>query len=173
MLDLGRADPMRQRTKCAMRCGVAVAADDRHARQRPALLGADDMHDALTDIADGVVMDAEIARVLIEGCHLNAAFLGHLIGVLATCRGGHVVIRHGNGFLRRAHLAARHAQPFEGLRACDLMHEVAVDIEQAGAILGLMGEMGIPDLVVKRLAGHRSVSLVARMSGLSLDKRAS
>ena len=146
---------MCQRAKGTMRRGVAVAADHRHAGQGPALLGADDMHDALTDIADRVVMDAEIARVLVERCHLDAAFLGHLVGVFAARRGGHVVVGHGDGFLGRADLTAGHAQPLKGLRACDLMHEVAVDIEQAGAILGLMGEMGIPDLVVECLAGHR------------------
>jgi hypothetical protein len=47
MLDLGRADAMRERAEGAMRRGVAVAADDRHARQREALLGADDVDDAL------------------------------------------------------------------------------------------------------------------------------
>jgi hypothetical protein len=56
------------------------------------------------------------------------------------------VVGHGDGLVGRAHGAARHAQPFEGLRAGDLVHEVAVDIEQAGAVLGLVREMGVPDL---------------------------
>ena len=34
------------------------------------------------------------------------------------------------------------------------MHEVTVDIEQAGAVIGLMGDVGVPDLVVECLAGH-------------------
>ena len=93
MLDLGGADPVRQRAEGAMRRGVAVAADDRHARQRPALLGADDMHDPLPDVGDGIVVDAEIARVLVEGGDLDAAFLGHLVGGSRGPRGGHVVDR--------------------------------------------------------------------------------
>jgi hypothetical protein len=47
MLDFGGADAVRQRAERAMRRGVAVAADDGHARQREALLGADDVDDAL------------------------------------------------------------------------------------------------------------------------------
>jgi hypothetical protein len=53
MLDLGRADAMRQRAEGAMRRGVAVAADDGHAGQGPALFGADDVHDALAHVVTG------------------------------------------------------------------------------------------------------------------------
>ena len=49
MLDLGGADAVRQRAEGAVRRGVAVAADDGHARQREALLRADDVDDALAD----------------------------------------------------------------------------------------------------------------------------
>ncbi len=48
-----------------------------------------------------------------------------------------------------ADLAARHAQALEGLRACHLMDKMPVDIKQAGAILGLMDQVVVPDLVIK------------------------
>ena len=64
MLDLGGADAVRQRSECAVGRGVAVAADDRGAGQRKALLGADDMDDALTLVELVVVFDAEILAVL-------------------------------------------------------------------------------------------------------------
>jgi hypothetical protein len=99
-------------------------------------------------------MDAEFLGVLVERSDLDAAVLGHLIGIVAACRGRHVVVGHGDGLFRRTHLAARHAEPLEGLRAGHLVHEVAVDIEQAGAVLGLMHEVGVPEFVVERLAGH-------------------
>jgi hypothetical protein len=44
------------------------------------------------------------------------------------------VIDDGQRFLRRANLAVRHAQALEGLRAGDFVDEVAVDIEQRGAV---------------------------------------
>ena len=71
VLDLARADAERQRPERAVRGGVAVAADDRHARQRAALLGADDVDDALAGIAHREVGDAELGRVLAQ--HLDLA----------------------------------------------------------------------------------------------------
>jgi hypothetical protein len=47
MLDLAGADAERQRAECAVRRGMAVAAHHRGAGQREALLGPDDVDDAL------------------------------------------------------------------------------------------------------------------------------
>ena len=47
VLDLARADPECECAEGAVRCGVRVAADDRHTRLRNAELGSDHMHDAL------------------------------------------------------------------------------------------------------------------------------
>ena len=51
VLDLGRADPERERAERAVRGGVAVAADDRHPGLRQAQLGADHVHDPLAPAA--------------------------------------------------------------------------------------------------------------------------
>ena len=40
-------------------------------------------------------------------------------------------------------------QAFEGLWRGHLMNEMAVDIEQAGAVVGLVHQMVVPDFVVK------------------------
>ena len=149
MLDLGRADAMRQRAEGAMRGGVAVAADHGHARQGPALFGADDVDDALADVGHRVVVDAEILGVLVQRLDLDAAVFGHGRGIGAVQRGRHVVVRHGDGLFRRAHLAARHAQAFERLRAGHFMHQMAVDIQKAGAVVGLVDDMVVPDLVIE------------------------
>ena len=154
VLDLARADPVGQRAERAVRGRMAVAADDRHARQGPALLGPDDVHDALADVAHGVVVDAELGGVRVERGDLDGAVLGHVGRVLAAGRGRHVVVGHRDGPLGRAHAPARHAQALEGLGARDLVHQVPVDVEQRGAVLGLLDEVGVPDLVVERLAGH-------------------
>ena len=146
---------MRQRAKGTVGGGVAVATNHRHARQGPALFRPDDMHDALADIVHRVIVDAEILGVLVQRVDLDAAFLVFDAGFAVQC-GGYVMVGHGNGALRRVYLAAGHAQAFEGLGAGHLVYEVAVDIKQAGAVLGLVGHMGIPDLVVKRFGGHRS-----------------
>jgi hypothetical protein len=80
---------------------------------------------------------------------LSGSGLGRTVG------GGHVVIDHGQGALGVTHLAVVHAQAFEGLRARHFMHEMPVDIEQRGAILVVLHQMVVPDLVVERAGlGH-------------------
>ncbi len=128
--------------------GVAVAADDRRARQGEALLRPDDVDDALAGVELVVIFDAEFARVLGELLHLQTA-LG--IGDAAAAVGRlDVVVDDGERLLRRAHLAPRHAQPLEGLRARHLVHEMAVDIEERRAFGPGLDDVVVPDLVVKR-----------------------
>ena len=76
MLDLGRADAVRQRAEGAMRRGMAVAADDGRAGQGEALLGPDHMDDALALVALVVIFDAEIAGVLAPACRSAAPTSG-------------------------------------------------------------------------------------------------
>ena len=55
VLDLARADAEGERAERAVGRGVAVAAHDGHARLGEALLGADDVHDALAGVAHRVL----------------------------------------------------------------------------------------------------------------------
>ena len=152
---------MGQRAKRTVGCGVAVAAHNGHPRQGPALLRANDMHDALTHVGDGIIMDAKVLGVFVKRLDLNAAvFVFDAFGTVQ--RGGHVVVRHGDGFVWRANGTPCKAQPFKGLRAGYFMHQMAVDIQKAGAIVGLVGDMGIPYLVIERFGfGHGGLSLNA------------
>ena len=138
---------MRERTERAMRRGVAVTADDGGAGQGEALLGPDDVDDALPLVELVVVFDAEFPGVLGQRLDLLDA-LGVGIG-LGAVGGRHVVVDHGERLLGRANLATRRAQAFERLRRGHLVHQVAVDIEQAGAVLGFVHQMVVPDLVVQ------------------------
>ena len=157
MLDFRGADAIGERAERAMRRGVAVAAHDRGARQREALLRSDDVDDALALVELVVIFEPEIARILRQHRDLLGAFR---IGIGQFAIGGrHVVVDHGERLVRRAHLASRIAQALEGLRRRHLMHEMPVDIEQAGAVGLLVDQMVVPDLVVER----------ARFHGLNLD----
>ena len=147
MLDLGCADAVRQRAERAVRRGVAVAADDGGAGQGEALLGPDHMDDALAAVALMVILDAEILGVLGERGDLQRRL--RIVDAHGAVGGRHVVVDHGQRLLRRAHAAAGHAQALEGLRAGHLMHQMPVDIEQAGAVRRLVHQMGVPDLVVE------------------------
>ena len=59
VLDFGGADAVGERAECAVRAGVAVAAHERDARQRKALLGSDDVDDALALIELVEIFEAE------------------------------------------------------------------------------------------------------------------
>ena len=72
MLDLARADAERQRAERAVRGGVGVAADDRHARLGDAQLRPDDVDDALALGAERVQRDAELVAVGLERLDLPA-----------------------------------------------------------------------------------------------------
>ncbi len=145
---------MGQRPERAVGGRVAVAANHGHAGQGPALFRADDMHDPLADVGYGVIVNAEILGILVERGNLDAAVFGHLCRIFASGGGGHIVVGHGDSLVWRAHLAVRHAQPFKSLRAGDFVHQMAVDIQKAGAVFGLVSDVGIPDLVIECLGGH-------------------
>ncbi len=154
MLDLRRADAMGERAKRAMRRSVAVAADDRRPRQGEALLGPDDVDDALARIEFVIIFNAEFAGVGRHLLDLEAAF-----GVLDAARavgGLDVVVDHRQRLFRRAHPAAGEPQALERLRARHLMDEMAVDIEQRRAFGSRLDDMVVPDFVVERARlGHQ------------------
>ena len=148
VLDFGGADAVRQRAERAMGGGVAVTADDGGAGQRKALLGADHVDDALTLVELVEIFDAEFLGVVGHHPHLLDALR---IGIGLRAVGGRdVVIDDGQRLLRRVNLAAGGAQAFERLRRGHLVHQMAVDIEQAGAVIGFVHQMVVPDLVVQR-----------------------
>ena len=154
MFDLGCSDTVGQGAEGTVRGGMAVAANDGHARLGPALLGSNDVDDTLTRIVYIIDFNPEVLGVLAERFHLNARLL--VLDALQTGRiGRDVVVRHGYSLFRCAGLAAGHAKSFEGLRAGDLVDEMAIDVEAAGAVLGFMGDVGVPDFVVERTGvGH-------------------
>ena len=148
MLDFAGADAVRERAERTMRRGVAVTADDGGAGQGKTLLGADDVDDALAPVELVVIFDAEFLGVLRHHPHLlDALRIGIGLGAIGS---RDVVVDDGERLFRRVHLAPRRAQAFERLRRSHLMHEMAVDIEQAGAVAGFVHQMVVPDFVVQR-----------------------
>jgi hypothetical protein len=63
------------------------------------------------------------------------------------------VVDDGEGLLRGVDFAAGHAEAFEGLGARDLVDEVAVNIEEAGAIRLAVDDMVVKNLIVQGLRG--------------------
>ena len=132
----------------AVRGRMAVTAHNRGTGQREALLGPDNMHDALALVALMEIFDAEILGVFRQRLNLDSALIvGNALGAVG---GWHVMIDNGERFFRRADLAASHAQAFERLWAGHFMDEMTVDVEQARAVGRLLNNVIVENLVVER-----------------------
>ena len=60
------------------------------------------------------------------------------------------MVGHRERQVGAAHAAPGDAQPLEGLRARHLMDEVAIDVDQAGAVVAPVDDVRVPDLLVER-----------------------
>ena len=101
------ADAERERAERAVRRGVRVAADDVMPGLGQAELRADDVHDALLDVAERVQPDAELRGVLAQRLHLGA---GDRVGDrLVDVEGRDVVVLGGEGEVGAAHAATGRA----------------------------------------------------------------
>ena len=158
VLDLARADAERERAERAVRRRVAVAAHDRHARLGQPLLGADDVHDALERVAHAVEPDAELLAV--RGERLDLLARDRVGDAELEADGRHVVVHRRDGQLGPAHAAPVQAQPVEGLRRRDLVHEVEVDVEEVGLAVAAVDDVLLPHLLAQRL-GHGPLLVVA------------
>ncbi len=145
MLDFRSADTEGEGSERAVGRRMAVTADDGVAGQREALFRADDVDDALADVVHIEQRYAEILAVLLQRFDLNAGLL--VLDALGTVCCRDVVIGHGQGRLGAADGAVRVAQAFESLGAGDLMNEMAVDINESGAVLLDVHQMLIPYLI--------------------------
>ena len=153
VLDLAGADAVRQRAEGAVGRGVRVAADDRHAGQRGALLRADHVDDALALVVHLELGDAEAVAVGVERVDLQAR---DRVGDAVRAVGGrHVVVAHRQVRRQAPDLAAGQLEPLEGLRAGHLVHQVAVDVEHRGAVVLGVDDVLVPDLVVQRASHGR------------------
>ena len=150
MLDLGGADAEGQRAHGAVRRGVAVAADDGHARLAETLFRPDDVDNALVKAGDRKVRDPELLDVALEHVDLKLR-----LGIVDARSAGRpvgrrdVVVRDRHRRVGAADLAPGELQPFKGLRRRDLVNQVKIDVDQAGiGILVLVfDDVAVPDLV--------------------------
>ena len=147
VLDLAGADAERERAERAVRGGVRVAADDRHAGLRDAELGADHVDDALAAVAEAVAAGRRTPRSCARAPRAAARersssmprsrpMVGTLWSAVARVRSG-----------RRTRRPAS-AEALERLRARHLVDEVQVDEEQVVA-----DHVVVPDLLERGL-GH-------------------
>ena len=148
VLDFARADAEGQRAEGAVGRGVAVAADDRHSRQRQSLLRTDDVDDPLPGIGQRVEPDAERVAVRVERRELRRRDRVRDRPVDLDRR--HVVVGRGDRQVGPPHRPVRHAQAVERLRRGHLVHEVHVDVEQVVLARRRVDQVPLPQLFAQR-----------------------
>ena len=163
VLDLGGADPERERAEGSVRRRVAVAADDRLPGLREPELGPDHVDDSLAARARRVELDPELLAVGAQRVELG---LRHLVGHRPRQR-RHVVVHRRHGQVGPAHRAAREAKPLEGLRRGDLVHEVQVDVEQRRLARLVADDVPLPHLVEQAPPRHQATSTVSTNASAS------
>ena len=136
--------------------GVGVAADDGHAGLGEAELGADDVDDALVDVAQRVQAYAELGGVLAQRLDLGPR--DRVGDGLVDVQGRDVVVLGREGEVGSAYRPAGETKPVEGLRRGDLVDEVEVDVEQVRLTLGLSDDVLVPHLLCQR-ASHDASSI--------------
>ncbi len=165
VLDFAGADSERERAERAVRRGMAVAANDRHARLREPKLRPDNVHDPLLARSDIEQTEPELRAVAPQRLDLQFR-----IGVgdrLAAIGRRHVVILRRVRPMRRANFATRMAQALERLRRRDFMHQVKVDVEQRRFVLFFADYMLFPDFFEQGFCSH-CVLNSSRIGGVKL-----
>ena len=145
MFNLGCANAKGQCAECTMCCGVRVTTHNRHPRQGKALFRANHMHNTLPLVIHGKIRHAKFSSIFFQRFDLNAAFFIGDASRPVCCR--NIMVSHRQCAVWCAYRAGGVAQTFERLWAGNFMHQMAVDIDQTGAIILAMHNMRIPNLV--------------------------
>ena len=150
VLDLGRTDAVRQRAKRPMRGSVAVAADHGHAGQSGTGLRSDHVHDALALAQEGKeCRRTEFRHVAVQrGDLFFADGVGDAVIAQLPARGGGVVVGGGYDRADAPDFATSLTDALKRLRAGDFVHQMAVDVEDGGAVVFGVDDMLVPNLVV-------------------------
>ncbi len=153
MLDFASPDSECQGTKGSMGGCMRIPAYDGRSRKREPLFGADDVNHTLSDVIHAEVGNAEVTAVFLKGLNLlRADEIGNRQFPIGR---GDIVIRHRERGGGTAWAPAGKLQPLKGLRRCDFMHELPVDVQKSGPIRFLSNNMRLPNFVEQCLARHQ------------------
>ena len=131
-----------------------------------AQLRADDVHDALLDVAERVQPDPELLGVVAQRVDLGAR---HRVGDrLVPVDRGDVVVLGGQGQVGTAYRTAGQPQAVEGLRGGDLVDQVEVDVEKVGLPRRAPDDVLVPDFLGKGPAHDLSSASCSTTCGAAL-----
>jgi hypothetical protein len=159
--DFGGANAECQCAERAVRGGVAVAADDRHARLGGTILRPDHVDDAAMIAAPAVQLDAEFGAVGFQHGDLLRG-LWRDIGVVACRIGGRRwrgMIQRGQHLAGATHGQAALAQFGERLRRGHLVDQVQVDVKRGRGGGGFGDDfVCVPDFFEQGFLAHAAIS---------------
>ena len=164
---------MRQRAKSAVGGGVAVAAHHGHAGQGGAVFWTNHVHDALALGHEGEKRRrAKLGDIGVErGNLLFAHRVGNAVVAQFPAGGGRVVVGGGDDGTHAPDLATGFAQALKGLRAGDLVHQVAVYIEDGRAVFFGVDDVFVPNLVVQGAAHETSLCAGKHFMPMALHEK--
>ena len=157
--DFGGADAKGEGAECAVRAGMAVAADDGLAGLRGALFGPDDVHDAAARVLQPDQVHAELGAVHFELAHLPGGRFeldrqaAEDLRRVGRCR----VVHRRERAVEPADLELAGAQDVERLGGGDFVRQVQVDIQDRGRV-GCLGhdDVPLPHFLEQALRSHSS-----------------
>ncbi|CKJ96575.1 Uncharacterised protein [Neisseria meningitidis] len=137
---------------------MRVAADDGHTGQGRALFGAHNVYDALTFVHKRKIGEcAKLFNVFVQSIDLQLG--NRVLDAFVPIAGRGVVVGSGDDAVDAPQLAPRHFQAFKCLRAGNFVHQMAVDVEQDGAVFFFADDVAVPKFVVEGLCCHDVVLL--------------
>ena len=145
VLDFGCANAERQRSERAVRAGVAVAADDRHAGLGKSEFRADYVDDALVGRVHVEQRNAEFLAIFLQGLDLEG---GNRVGNWrAAGLGRDVVIDRGDGPVGLAYAASGRTEAVKRLRRSHLVDQMQVYIKKRQAVWRRRDYVLVPDFL--------------------------
>ena len=144
--------PWAKRAKRAVGGGMGVAADHGHAGQGGAVFRPHDVHDALALGQEGEISGrAELLDVAVQSGDLFfAGRVGNAVVAQLPAGGWRIVVGSGDDGADAPDLATGFTQPFKRLGAGHFVDQMAVDVEDGGAIVFGMDDVVVPEFVVER-----------------------
>ena len=118
---------MRQRTKCAVRAGMAIATHYRHARQGRTLLWSNHMNNALVSVLKRKINQrTSFFNIAVKRFYLQTR--NWIFNALRPIFGRRIMVRVGHNSITAPRFAISQSQTFKCLRAGHFVHQMSVDI---------------------------------------------
>src|SRR4051812_45941173 len=110
---------------------MRVATNQRHTRKRNSKFWSNNMNNALIYILHIIKGQTKTTSILLHCCDRQAALLIYDIEHTSSIYGRHVMIKDGNSSVGATYRTPGSFKTCKGLRRCDLVDQMAVNIKNS------------------------------------------